>query len=181
MISVSRSTAETSVRISIGDALSGISVSTGDKFLDHMLVVFSMYSGLQLSIEAAGDLKHHLIEDVAITLGAAVRECIPSGCARYGEQTVPMDDALVQVVIDLGGRFWYEGRLPSGLYDHFMRSFAENLRSTLHLRVLRGFDRHHVIEAAMKALGLAVRQALAETGTVFSTKGQVIQEISVQC
>ena len=84
-----------------------------------------------------------------------------------------MDDALVHVALDLGGRPYYEGPLPSGLYDHWMRSFADNARATLHVRVLRGVDRHHVVEAAFKALGLAVRDALVETGAVFSTKGAV--------
>jgi imidazoleglycerol-phosphate dehydratase len=87
-----------------------------------------------------------------------------------------MDDALVHCAIDVGGRPYYRGPLPSTLYDHWMRSFADNARATLHLRVLRGADRHHVVEAAFKALGLALRDALAETGddgAVFSTKGAV--------
>ena len=102
----------------------------------------------------------------------------PAGCARYGERTVPMDDALVQVVLDIGGRPYYRGPLPSPLYDHFLRSFADNARTTLHVRVLRGRDRHHVVEAAIKALGMALRDALAETGAVFSTKGSVRLEIT---
>ena len=93
--------------------------------------------------------------------------------ARYGDRTIPMDDALVHVALDIGGRPWYEGPLPSGLYDHWMRSFADNARATLHVRVIRGRDRHHIVEAAFKALGLALRDALVETGAVFSTKGSV--------
>ena len=84
-----------------------------------------------------------------------------------------MDDALVQVCIDNGGRPYYEGPLPSALYDHWMRSFAENARMTLHIRVLRGRDRHHIVEAAFKSLGLALRDALSEGGVIFSTKGAV--------
>ncbi|MEO7363312.1 MAG: imidazoleglycerol-phosphate dehydratase, partial [Gemmatimonadaceae bacterium] len=74
-------------------------------------------------------------------------------------------------------RPYYRGPLPASLYDHFMRSLADNARATLHVRVLRGKDRHHVVEAAFKALGLALREALTETGTVFSTKGAVQLEI----
>jgi imidazoleglycerol-phosphate dehydratase len=84
-----------------------------------------------------------------------------------------MDDALVQVVLDLGGRSWYRGPIPSSLYDHFLQSLADNAAMTLHVRVLRGRDRHHIVEAAFKALGLALRQALAPGTAVFSTKGAV--------
>ena len=87
-----------------------------------------------------------------------------------------MDDAVVQCVLDLGGRAYYRGPLPSGLYEHWMRSFADHARATLHLRVIRGRDRHHVVEAAFKALGLALRQAMVETGAVFSTKGTVVTD-----
>src|SRR3712207_1603084 len=84
-----------------------------------------------------------------------------------------MDDALAHVSLDLGGRAWIAGRLPARLYDHWFQSFAYNARATLHVRTLRGRDRHHVVEAAFKALGLALRDALAESGAVFSTKGAV--------
>jgi imidazoleglycerol-phosphate dehydratase len=89
-----------------------------------------------------------------------------------------MDDALVHCALDLGGRPFYRGPLPSTLYDHWMRSFSDNAKATLHLRVLRGTDGHHVVEAAFKALGLAIRDALAESGAVFSTKGSVDLQIS---
>jgi imidazoleglycerol-phosphate dehydratase len=79
----------------------------------------------------------------------------------------------VHCAIDLGGRPYYRGRLPSDLYTHWMRSFADNAKATLHIRVLRGTDRHHVVEAAFKALGLAVRDAFGDSGAVFSTKGGV--------
>ena len=102
-----------------------------------------------------------------------MRGLIPATCRRYGERTVPMDDALVQVVLDAGGRPYYRGPLPHALYDHWMRSFADNARITLHVRAVRGQDRHHVVEAAFKALGFALRDALAEGGKVFSTKGTV--------
>jgi imidazoleglycerol-phosphate dehydratase len=133
---------------------------------------------VRFDIQAKGDLRHHLIEDVAIALGQAFAVHAPATCARYGERTVPMDDALVQVVLDIGGRPYYRGPLPSGIYDHFLRSFADNAKATLHVRVLRGTDKHHIIEAAFKALGFALREALVETGAVFSTKGSVKLEIN---
>jgi imidazoleglycerol-phosphate dehydratase len=174
MTTLSRETKETRVRISLGRTGGSESVAaTSEPFLDHMLVTLARYAGLHLEVEAAGDLRHHLIEDVAITLGLALRRETPAACARYGSATVPMDEALVHAAVDLGGRFYYEGAVPSGLYNHFLRSFAENATMTLHIRVLRGRDRHHVVEAAMKALGLALAQALQSEGAVFSTKGSV--------
>ncbi|MCU0633670.1 MAG: imidazoleglycerol-phosphate dehydratase [Gemmatimonadaceae bacterium] len=175
MTTVVRETKETRVHVSIGIGRGTADVKTGEPFLDHMLTAFARYGGLDLSVQATGDLKHHLIEDVGITVGAAVHAITPVTCARFGERLIPMDDALVQVALDLGGRFWYEGKLPSALYEHFLRSFAEHAKATLHVRVLRGRDRHHIVEAAFKAVGLALRQALADdpSGAVFSTKGSV--------
>ncbi len=178
MTTVVRESRETQIRLTITTGTGMASVRTGEPFLDHMLVALARYSGLDLSLEATGDLRHHLIEDVAIALGAAVAAHAPATCARYGDRTVPMDDALVHVALDLGGRPFYEGPLPSPLYDHFLRSFADNAKATLHVRVLRGRDKHHVVEAAFKALGLALREALVESGAVFSTKGSVRLEIT---
>jgi imidazoleglycerol-phosphate dehydratase len=172
-----RQTRETRVALSLDmrpdESARPATISTGEPFLDHMLVTFARYSGLVLAVDAAGDLRHHLIEDVAITLGLAVKEQLPQACRRYGHAIIPMDDALVEAAIDVGGRAYYEGRLPSHLYEHFLRSFAENAAATLHLRVRRGRDRHHIVEAAIKATALALREALVTTDTVFSTKGVV--------
>src|SRR3982751_5536933 len=170
---VERETSETRVRLEITHGTGKSSVSTGLRFLDHMMVTLARYSGLDLSLQASGDLKHHLIEDVGIAFGAAIADHTPVTCARYGHRVVPMDDALVAVTIDLGGRPYYQGPIPSTLYDHWFRSFADHARATVHARVLRGTDRHHVVEAAFKALGLAIRDALVETHAVFSTKGAV--------
>ena len=177
MTVVTRNSKETQIRLELRQGTGMATVSTGEPFLDHMLITFARYAGVDLDVQATGDLRHHLVEDVAIVLGQAVAAFAPAGCARYGERTIPMDDALVQVVLDIGGRPYYRGPLPSRLYDHFLRSFADNARATLHVRVLRGRDRHHVIEAAIKALGMALRDALAETGAVFSTKGAVQLDI----
>lgn len=173
---VVRETRETRVRVEIARGKGEAAASTGIAFLDHMLVTLGRYAGLDLHVEARGDLKHHVIEDVAIAVGTGVLRLLSNPVARYGSRVIPMDDALVHVAIDLGGRSYYRGPLPSSLYDHWMRSFGEQARATLHVRVLRGRDRHHVIEAAFKALGLALRDALAEEGAVFSTKGPVSLE-----
>lgn len=177
MTVVVRESKETHIRIALTAGTGIATIATGEPFLDHMLTALARYAGFDLDVKATGDLRHHLIEDVAIALGAALQAYAPATCARYGERTVPMDDALVHVALDLGGRPYYRGPLPSGMYDHFMRSLADNSRATLHVRVLRGKDRHHVVEAAFKALGLALREALTESGAVFSTKGTVQLEI----
>lgn len=189
MTIVVRETRETRVRVELeggrgseapgsrGDeSTTVLVVDTGEPFLDHMLTTLARYAGLHLAVEARGDLRHHLIEDVAITVGDALARFAPERAARYGERVVAMDDALVQVALDLGGRPYYRGPLPSSLYDHWMRSFSDHARITLHVRVIRGRDRHHVVEAAFKALGLALRQALVEGSVVFSTKGSVSLE-----
>jgi len=180
MTTIVRETRETQIRIDLTGGAGAATVDTGVPFLDHMLVTLARYGGFDLTVRARGDLRHHLIEDVGIAFGAALAGFAPATAARYGDRTIPMDDALVHVSVDIGGRPWYEGPLPSGLYDHWMRSFADNARATLHVRVIRGKDRHHVVEAAFKALGLALRDALVETGAVFSTKGSVSLTQSVE-
>jgi len=164
-VTVNRST--TAERV----ATDGPPIDTTVPFLDHMLVILARYSELDIRVRARGDLRHHIIEDVAICLGQAVA-ALATRVKRYGGRTVPMDDALVQVEIDVGGRSYYEGRLPSSFYEHWMRSFAEHARATLHVLVIRGRDRHHIVEAAFKGLGFALRDALVETGEVMSTKGE---------
>jgi imidazoleglycerol-phosphate dehydratase len=168
--SLERKTKETTVAVRLGEVAV---MDTGLPFFDHMLGTFARYAGLPLVLHARGDLRHHLMEDVALTLGAFVRQLTPATAARYGERTIPMDEALVQAVVDVGGRAFFVGKLKSRLYTHWFRSFATASASTIHLRVLRGEDRHHVIEAAFKALGLALRAALRDDGVVFSTKGTI--------
>lgn len=179
MTEVRRETKETSVRLELLRDPATVEVSTTIPFLDHMLVTVARYAGVGLRVSASGDLRHHVSEDVAIAFGAALAAHLPATAARYGDRTVPMDDALVHCALDAGGRPYYCGPLPSATYDHWMRSFADNARATLHLRVLRGRDRHHIVEAAFKALGLALRDAMCESGAgaVFSTKGAVNLEV----
>lgn len=175
MTSVQRDTKETQVRVELAAA---VRIATGMPFLDHMLTTFGTYAGLPLAVDARGDLPHHLVEDVALAVGKLVRVATSATARRYGERTVPMDDALVQAVIDVGGRPYFAGSLPSRRYTHWFRSFCSTAECTLHLRVLRGHDRHHVVEAAFKAAGLALREALREDGTVFSTKGAVRWQVT---
>jgi imidazoleglycerol-phosphate dehydratase len=168
-----RETRETRVEVELARGTDPSRIDTGRPFFDHMLATLARYAGLTLSVQAKGDLVHHLMEDVAITVGLAFRRLVPATAVRFGERTVPMDDALVQAAVDIGGRAFYRGRLPNALYEHWMRSFAENAGATVHLRVLRGRNKHHVLECSFKALGLALREALAESGAVFSLKGAV--------
>ncbi|MBK7865478.1 MAG: imidazoleglycerol-phosphate dehydratase [Archangiaceae bacterium] len=172
---LTRTTQESRITVLHADAARA---NTGLPFFDHMLATFLKYAGLKVAIEGKGDLKHHTMEDVALTLGAFVRKATPATCVRYGERVIPMDDALVQSVLDLGGRPFFVGKLPGRLYTHWFRSFATAAECTLHLRVLRGGDRHHITEAAFKATGMALGEALADSGTVFSTKGRIQWEES---
>ena len=176
MTTIVRETRETRVEVELG--VDATAIATTIPFLDHMLTTFARYANLTMRVSARGDLAHHISEDVAIAIGTALVDYAPSQAARFGDRTVPMDDALVHCALDFGGRPYYRGPLPSARYEHWMRSFADNARATLHLRVLRGQDRHHIVEAAFKALGLAVRDACAPVsdGGVFSTKGSVAWE-----
>jgi len=179
MTYVRRTTTESDVRVELAlpSGAPTISVATTDGFLDHMISTLARYAGFDLSLTATGDLDHHLVEDVALALGRAIREVTPATCARYGTATIPMDDALVTASIDLGGRPYWGGAVPDASYDHVLRSLATEAGATLHVVVVRGSDAHHVTEAAMKAVGLAMRQAMTEAGAVFSTKGAVTWEV----
>ncbi len=178
MTVVVRETKETRISMELTQGGGACSVATGLPFLDHMMITFARYANLGITLEASGDLKHHVIEDVAIVTGAAIAALGAGEIARYGDRTIPMDDALVAATLDVGGRAYYDGKLPSALYDHWMRSFAENAKTTLHIRVLRGTDRHHIVEAAFKALGYALRDALRVSPGGFSTKGSVSMSVT---
>ena len=173
MTRLERTSKETRVVVELGRGEGPFRVETRLAFFNHMLTTLARYAGFCLVLRAEGDLTHHLMEDVAITLGQAVRRLVPEVARRFGERCVPMDDALVQAVVDAGGRPYYRGKLPNALYQHWLRSFAENAGLTLHVRVLRGHNRHHVLEATFKAVGLALQAALAAEGAVVSLKGTV--------
>ena len=173
MSKLKRTTTETQIVADVRIGSGAASIDVDDGFLAHMVETLARYAGLDIELQATGDLKHHLVEDVAITLGLALADEVPASAARYGWCQIPMDEALAESAIDLGGRPYYVGKLPSKLYTHFLHSFATNLGATLHVRVLRGNDRHHMVEAAIKATGMSLRQALVDGGVVFSTKGSV--------
>jgi len=176
MSKLKRETRETRITCAVKKGTGATSVKVEDRFLAHMVETLARYASLDVTLEADGDLRHHLVEDVAIVLGLALKDEIPAKAARYGWAVVPMDEALAEAAVDVGGRPFYVGRTPAKLYTHFLHSFATNLGATLHVRIVRGEDKHHMVEAAIKAVGLALRQALAEGDQVFSTKGAVALE-----
>jgi imidazoleglycerol-phosphate dehydratase len=187
---IERETGETkvSVRLSLDGTGAG-KIDTGVGFLDHMLELLARHGRLDLDVRATGDLEtgaHHTVEDVGICLGQALDRALGdrAGIARYGEATVPMDEARAACAIDISGRglLVFEGRLPPGAvgnFDHelteeFLRALASNAKLTLHLSIQAGGNVHHMIEACFKALARALRAATAldptESG-VPSTKG----------
>ena len=173
--SISRETSETSVKARVDiDGQGKYECSISDDFLRHMVETLAKYSGIDLNMTANGDIEHHLIEDVAITLGRAFREALGDApVKRISSATVPMDEALVQVTVDLIDRPFVHLELPDQMYEHFVRSFAMELKATVHTVVIRGKDAHHIIEATFKALGLALKDAMKQTSSTMSTKSSV--------
>ncbi|MHC1762431.1 MAG: imidazoleglycerol-phosphate dehydratase HisB [Negativicutes bacterium] len=173
---VSRQTKETKVEISLDlDGAGESRIQTGIGFFDHMLTLMARHGLFTLEIEAAGDLEvdsHHTVEDVGIVLGQAIAKAAGDkyGIRRYGQIYVPMDEALVLVVLDFSGRSYlaFEAELGQGriggldveMVEEFLRALAENAGITLHIRMLNGKNRHHMIEAIFKALGRAMAAAL---------------------
>lgn len=183
---VTRTTRETRIRVAVDlDSEGPIRVSTGLGFFDHMLEQIAKHGGFALDLTCEGDLRvdeHHTIEDVALALGEALRQALGDklGIGRYGF-VLPMDEALVQVSLDLSGRAYlvFKGRfpraevgqLPTELVPHFFRSLADSLGANLHVTV-RGENTHHMVEACFKGTGRALRQAIAREGrSLPSTKG----------
>jgi imidazoleglycerol-phosphate dehydratase len=155
-----------------------VRIATGTGLYDHLLEQLAFHAGLDLVVEGAGDLEtgaHHTIEDTAIAFGEALDVALGDrrGIARYGGADVPMDDALARAAVDLGGRRNAEITLEHdpGLARHMLESFAGAARMTLHVDAT-GRDAHHVAEAACKAVGRALRAAIAREGDVLpTTKG----------
>lgn len=188
---ITRKTAETDITLTLNlDGTGEVSVDTGVGFLDHMLTLFARHGRFDLAVSCAGDTHvddHHSVEDVAIALGAAFREALGDkrGIVRYGSMLLPMDEALVLVAADLSGRstLRYNLTLPAqkvGTFDtelteEFFLAFTRAAGVTLHLRQLDGTNTHHIIEAAFKGFGRALRQAVAmdpdAAGEIPSTKG----------
>jgi imidazoleglycerol-phosphate dehydratase len=172
--SIERKTKETCIEARMELEGSGSArIVCEDRFLKHMLESLSKYSSFDISLTATGDDEHHLIEDVAIVLGMALREAIgEQPIERIASSLVPMDDALVLVALDLIDRPYVDIECPDQLYHHFLRSFAMSSGMTLHVKVISGFDEHHVIEATVKALGRALQKAVAKRETLLSTKSR---------
>lgn len=173
--SVRRKTRETSIQVRVNlDGSGGSDISMPDRWLKHMLESVARFGRLDLRIRASGDFNHHVNEDVAITLGRAFRDALRGRpVQRVGTATVPMDDALVTVSVDLVDRPYCHVELPDEMLEHFLRSFAMEARITLHNVVVRGKNFHHVNEATFKALGLALHAATRPAATLRSTKGRV--------
>ncbi|HIZ99733.1 MAG TPA: imidazoleglycerol-phosphate dehydratase HisB [Candidatus Janibacter merdipullorum] len=177
---VTRGTSESRVEVTVDlDGTGAGDVSTGVRFYDHMLLSLAKHSLIDLTVRADGDVDvdaHHTVEDVAIVLGQAVREALGDkrGISRFGDATVPLDEALVHAVVDVAGRPYVVhtgepegqeyviigGTFVGSLTRHVLESFAHNAGIALHVRVLAGRDPHHVVEAQFKALARALRSAV---------------------
>jgi len=187
----SRTTKETSIELSIDlDGTGDVSVSTGIPFYDHMLEQLGKHGGFDLRIQATGDLHidtHHTVEDVGIALGGAFHEALgdKAGVRRFASGQFPLDEALVEVALDLSGRPFVVWEVPMPeclplgspafdpqLAEHAVSSFATAAGITLHVSLVRGRNVHHIIEATFKGLGRCLRDAVRVEGSSLpSTKG----------
>ena len=190
---LTRETGETQISVELNiDGLGKYQLDTGNGMFDHLLAQLSRHGLIDLSISAKGDVQvgwHHLVEDVGILLGRALREAVGDGrgITRMAHSYVPLDEALALVVVDFGGRGYAVieadlgdsdlGGLPGDLIRHFLESFAREGNFNLHVRVLAGLNNHHKEEAICKGLARAMRAALTPderiAGEVPSTKGTI--------
>jgi imidazoleglycerol-phosphate dehydratase len=187
---VSRNTNETAIEIDVDlDGSGAVTVATGLPFFDHMVGQLGKHGGFDLTVKAEGDLDvdaHHTVEDVGIALGQVVARALGDkvGIRRFASMSLPLDEALVEVALDLSGRpfLHYEvepGREPLGtppfdpqLAEEFWRAFATSAAITLHLRLRSGKNPHHILEASFKGVARCLRDAVRiEGGGVPSTKG----------
>ena len=189
--SLSRTTDETDIRLDLDlDGTGRAAIDTGIGFLDHMLTALTRHAQFDLSVKAVGDLQidlHHTTEDVGIVLGQAIAQALGDkrGISRFGQASVPMDEALVDAALDLSGRAHLAfnvafpsdrvGEMDTELFEEFFRALAGNARLTLHLNARAGTNTHHLAEACFKATARAMRQAVEidpQLGdTLLSTKG----------
>lgn len=183
-----RETKETTVAVVLAiDGSGTTTVSTGIPFFDHMLEQLGKHAGFDLQIDANGDLDvdlHHTVEDVGIVLGNALREALGDkrGVRRFANSLVPLDEALVQVALDLSGRPFlvydvdpiseWIGTFDPQLCEEFWKGFVDGARVTLHVRSVTGKNGHHVIEASFKGVARALHDAVRiESDDLPSTKG----------
>lgn len=191
---VRRETSESSLELTVDlDGTGASSISTSVPFYDHLLTAFSKHSLIDLTVRATGDTHidvHHTVEDIGIALGTAVRQALgdKAGISRFGDALVPLDEALVQAVVDVSGRpylvhtgepagFEYHligGHFTGSMVRHVFEAIAYNAALTVHVTVLGGRDPHHIAEAEFKAFARALRFAVARDARVDgipSTKG----------
>jgi imidazoleglycerol-phosphate dehydratase len=186
---VTRATKETDVRVELSlDGSGSAKADTGLPFFDHMLQQLGTHAGWDLAITCTGDLDvdgHHTVEDCGLALGQALAEALgdKAGIRRFGSITVPLDEAAVEVALDLSGRAFvlHEvdvpaetiGNFDTGLVEDFVRAFAQSANFTIHARLLSGRSPHHVVEAEFKAIARALADACAPSGRgdIPSTKG----------
>jgi len=185
---IARATAETDVRVTVDlDGSGTTDCHTGVPFFDHMLDQLGRHGRMDLTVRTDGDLEvdaHHTVEDTGIALGQALAEALgdKAGIERFGDATVPIDEALARVAVDLSGRPYlvYDAPTPvavTGTYEttltkHFFEALVANSRITLHVALLAGDNTHHIQEAVFKGVAVALRRAVAVTGGgVPSTKG----------
>ncbi|MDO5031432.1 imidazoleglycerol-phosphate dehydratase HisB [Corynebacterium sp.] len=191
-----RVTKESQISVEINlDGTGQASISTGLPFFDHMLTALCTHGSFDLSIDAQGDTHidaHHTVEDTAIVLGTALREAVgdKSGIRRFGSQLLPMDETLVEAVVDLSGRAYFVmngepenmqwqvigGHYATVINRHFFETLAVHAAATLHINVRYGRDPHHITEAEFKAVARALRQAVESDPRVTgipSTKGSL--------
>ena len=192
--SISRATSESSIELSINLDGTGVShIDTSVPFYDHMLTAFSKHSLIDLTVKATGDTDidvHHTVEDIGIALGLAIKQALgdKSGISRYGDALVPLDEALVQAVVDVSGRPYlvhtgepagFElhligGHFTGSMVRHVFEAITFNAGLTVHITVLGGRDPHHIAEAEFKAFARAMRKAVepdARVSGIPSTKG----------
>ncbi|MEN6396161.1 MAG: imidazoleglycerol-phosphate dehydratase HisB [Methanoregula sp.] len=188
-VTIARETKETKISLTLNpDGTGKVSVETGIPFFDHMLTGLAKHGGFDLTCRATGDLGvdcHHTIEDVGIVIGDAVRQSIGDGrgIRRFAHAIIPMDESLAQVALDCGGRGYLVyagtfgnktlGNIPSDLFEHFFYSLCMHAGITAHI-TFSGRNDHHQCEAAFKAFGIALGDAMAKSGKtkgIPSTKG----------
>ena len=189
-MTVETKTKETRIKVSVNlDGTGKNQVSTGTKFLDHMISAFSTHSLFDVELTADGDLQHHIVEDTALALGKCISDALGdrNDIRRFGSAFVPMDEALAFASIDLVKRRYFVETnieikrnsiedLPREDATHFFSSLCDSIQCTMHLRIEYGSNDHHKIEACFKALALALRLAVERDprrGSIPSSKGSM--------
>ncbi|NLB88633.1 MAG: imidazoleglycerol-phosphate dehydratase HisB [Syntrophomonadaceae bacterium] len=189
---IQRKTAETEIMVKLNlDGTGNAEINTPIPFLNHLLTLFTVHSLCDLTINATGDMEvddHHTVEDIGICLGKVIQEAVgdKKGINRYGEATVPMDETLVRVVLDLSNRAYLAynldfkrteiGNLATENIKEFFQALANNAGMNLHIDLIRGENSHHIAEAAFKAFARALKMAIQyepRVAGVWSSKGKL--------